>query len=318
MNALWQTWAEQRGYRMVWGEPSELREVLAEIDARRERGELEARFDQENLRQFDHLDQQTMQAMRTLVIISVRRPAHRLVFKRKQGTLEAIVPPTYANYSLLAEQIRADLDANVLHGKGEIRTLHVPLKLMAARLGLVTYGRNNLTYVRGWGSYHQLAGFLTSIDLQPRQAPRPSRSREANGGRSAGRLQAACLNCRKCISACPTGALAGDRFLIRAERCLTLVNEQPGVWPDWIPASAHQCLVGCLVCQQTCPVNRKRLQFENSTPVFSEAETAKILAGDGNETDPAWNRIRVKLTQAGLRKYVPVLTRNLRALAARI
>jgi epoxyqueuosine reductase len=315
MNRLWQDWALQRDYRMVWAEPTAVAEVLAEIDARRQRNELEPRFDRENLSQFERLDEQTVRAMRTLVVIAVRRPAHRLVFKRKEGTVEAIVPPTYVNYRMLAEEIRADLESAVLRGKGEIRTVHVPLKLLAARLGLVRYGRNNVTYMKGWGSYHQLAGFLTTVDLQPKRVPIPSADEKGNGDRSAGLLQAACRKCRKCIEACPTGALTSDRFLVRAERCLTLVNEQAGAWPDWIPASAHQCLVGCLACQRTCPVNRDRLQFENLTTVFSEAETARILAGDGNETEPAWSRIEAKLTEAGLKRYVPVLTRNLRTLA---
>ncbi|MFB3903213.1 MAG: 4Fe-4S double cluster binding domain-containing protein [Acidobacteriota bacterium] len=314
MKARWQAWAKERGYRMVWGDPSEVGEALSEIDSRRRRGELEARFDEENLSQFTPLDEETIRGMRTLVIIAVRRPAHRLLFRFKGGALEAIVPPTYVNYSLLPDRIRADLERNVLNGQGQIRHIQIPLKLVAARLGLVTYGRNNLTYLRGWGSYHQLAGFLTSVDLQPKQSFIPCSEPEAGHGGSGERLQPACRNCRRCVSACPTGALAGDRFLARAERCLTLTNEQPGAWPDWIPPSAHHCLVGCLLCQQACPVNRKRLELEDLTTVFSSSQMAKILAGEANQTDPAWNQISAKLTQAGLGGYLPVLSRNLRAL----
>ena len=40
-----------------------------------------------------------------------------------------------------------------------------PLKPLAVRLGLVRYGRNNVTYAPGMGSYIQLLGYLTDASL---------------------------------------------------------------------------------------------------------------------------------------------------------
>ena len=112
---------------------------------------------------------------------------------------------------------------------------------------------------------------------------------------------------------CPAGAIGADRVLLHAERCLTLVNESPGAWPDWIPPSVHHCIVGCLLCQRTCPANAE-LPVESSGIAFTADETNALLADTSEPAGPIGDSIRVKLEQLGQAYRDSSFSRNLRAL----
>ena len=62
-----------------------------------------------------------------------------------------------------------------------------------------------------------------------------------------------CKGCSICTRECPTGAIHKSSFVINPEKCITLYNELSAPLPDWIPAKAHNALIGCLKCQKTCP-----------------------------------------------------------------
>ncbi len=211
------------------------------------------------------------------------------------------MPPTYERYRAIFEEVRRELGEGPLAGAA-VHTLAAPLKPLAARLGLVRYGRNNITYAGPLGSYLQLLGYFTDADLEvpPRWEPTEPA------------LLDECAECGVCEAMCPTGAIADDRVLLRTERCLTLANEQPGAWPPWVPASAHTCLIGCLQCQRACPANPP-LSMSATGVVFSEQETRALLH-EGEHTGAAWTAIRAKLQQLGQPGAEPVLGRNLRAL----
>jgi len=53
-----------------------------------------------------------------------------------------------------------------------------------------------------------------------------------------------CQTCQACLRACPTGAIAVERFLVRAERCVTFRNEKPGSvpFPAWVNPTWQNCL----------------------------------------------------------------------------
>ncbi len=222
-------------------------------------------------------------------------------FDLEEGSLSAVLPPTYLRYRSTFEDVRRDLEDNALPGV-PIDHLGEPLKAIAARLGLVRYGRNNVSYVPGAGSYIQLCGYVTAVHLEP------SGEEEAEP-----RLLDQCEGCSKCQDVCPTGAIGADRVLLRAERCLTLLNENPGVWPDWVPASAHRCLLGCLLCQRGCPAN-PRLRVEETGLRSSKRETQELLNPDREGDERAEGGLRAKLAWLGQPRAEPVLGRNLQAL----
>ncbi len=182
------------------------------------------------------------------------------------------------------------------------RIVSIPL---STRLGLATYGRNNITYIEGLSSYHQLTGFVSDGDFG---------QMSASGSIGVSAQSSRCEGCFACRKACPTGAIGTDRFLLHGERCLTLWTELSDPWPEWVEPSFHDCLVGCLRCQRIRPQNAGRFTLERAPERFSAEETEAILAGAGNEAIGAGVRDKLAALLAG---YEAQIGRNLRALVAR-
>ncbi len=292
-------WAASRGCEVGWIEASAVGDVLAEIDTRRRDAGFPEEFAHDSL-SFDAAQVVRPHPWKILVVI-MPRPAHRVRFLLDGRAIEAVMPPTYERYRPTFEDVRRDLAGSVLAGFA-VETVHIPLKLMSARLGLVRYGRNNVTYSPAAGSYQQLLAYLTDADLPG----------ELHRVLQAPALLDECDGCGICEALCPTAAIGDDRVLLHVDRCLVLANETPGRWPSWVPQGAHNCLIGCLLCQRSCPANPP-LQTVDTGVVFSEEETRALLAGD-DRSDRAWTGIRRKLEILGQPYQEPILGRNLKAL----
>ncbi len=292
-------WARERGYRVAWGPGRLAGEAASEVRGRRARGELDEGFWAEVLVTIAG-DRGAVEG--TVVVVAVPRPAHRVRFELPDGPFPAVLPPTYVRYRETFEDVRQDLERNGLPG-ARVDFLPGPLKPLAARLGLVRYGRNNITYAPGLGSFIQLCAFATDAALP-----------EEPGAETRGpALLDECEGCGACLSACPTGAIGDDRVLLSAHRCLTRANEGEGGWPEWAPGWAHACLLGCLACQQACPANPP-LTIEETGVTFSAVETRGLLEAAEAGAGSAGSGARIKLAWLGLDYPSAVLGRNLRAL----
>jgi epoxyqueuosine reductase len=122
-----------------------------------------------------------------------------------------------------------------------------------------------------------------------------------------------CGTCRACVNACPTGAIGNDRFLLRAERCIAYHNEMPSSkssFPLWIPPESHNSIVGCMLCQRVCPMDREVISWAEDLCAFTEDETGYLLRGryDGDGR----LKIEKKLRKAGL--DLSIFPRNLEAI----
>jgi epoxyqueuosine reductase len=291
-------WALQRGYRVAWGPISVIEDVRREIAGRFAASQIDDQFFEHELRAI--LGSKFDDSERTAVIVAKPCPAHLVHFELDGKSIDALLPPTYFRYRALFEEVRHDLAENGLPG-ARTEILTAPLKAVASRLGLISYGRNNITYVEGMGSYFQLCGYLTDVAL-PEMGLKP------------GSLLEQCEDCGVCLQMCPTGAIEEERILLRAEKCLTYVNENAGDWPDWLDQRGHNSLLGCLECQRCCPVNPE-LQVQDTAIRFSKIETRILLSQDLSGMDTgAENGIRIKLAWLGQPYAEPVLGRNLRAL----
>jgi epoxyqueuosine reductase len=295
-------WAESRNWAAAWGPASVAEEARAEVAERRKTGEVAPIFAARWLRRFDG----SVAAGTTAIIVAVPRPAHRLRVTTPAGEIAVVVPPTYIGDREVDTAVRCKLAAFLGRGPDAVRPLRAPLKALAVRFGLALYGRNNVTYVPGMGSYVQLVGALTDVVLD---LPEPWRPRPYT-------LMQECDSCEACRGACPAAAIGEDRFLLHAERCLTNYNELPGPWPKWLAPTWHSCLLGCLYCQNACPQNVGRLTMEAADVLFDLEETSALAAGPVVQSGALRDRIARKVALLGLTEYDAVLGRNLQALLA--
>ena len=175
----------------------------------------------------------------------------------------------------------------------------LPLKTLAARAGLILYGRNNIAYVLKKGSFLRLTAFYTDLVCEE----------DAWAER---KMLPACKTCRNCMKICPNGVIGEDRFLIRVERCLTFLNEQPAEkeFPGWVDPSAHNAIVGCMHCQRVCPYNKAFIGSFTEGGEFSEIETAYLLEGEFKGEKAKAMEEKLKLIGLDL----SIFPRNLRVL----
>jgi epoxyqueuosine reductase len=241
---------------------------------------------------------------RAVVVFAVARPLTRATLTWHGGEHTVPVPPHYAGYDAVPRAIARRVD-EMLRPEGFVAAhCEPPLKTLAAAAGLTRYGRNTVAYVDGLGSWLQLGACVTD-------APPPD---AADWGEP--RLLERCERCTACLRACPTGALAGDRFVLHTERCLTYHNENRAPFPEWLEPSVHHAAVGCLRCQQACPENHAAGLIEAEPEPFDAQETEMILAAETDED--AWQDLgaatRERLERCGLDYLPAVIARNLRLL----
>ncbi|MBM3156693.1 MAG: hypothetical protein FJ004_05350 [Chloroflexi bacterium] len=204
------------------------------------------------------------------------------------------IPPTYS-YKTDAIIEKTLLDV-LKPQRFTIKPARLPQKLLAVRSGLAQYGKNNIAYAEGMGSFHRLKVFLSDLP------PVYDKWLELKSMEK-------CSKCSACLKKCPTSAIVPDRFLIRAERCLTFHNERVEPFPDWIKPSWHNCWIGCMVCQSVCPTNKKFYKWFVETEHFTERETDLILRGAPSSLLP--KATANKLKRLDLLEDLNLLPRNL-------
>lgn len=121
-----------------------------------------------------------------------------------------------------------------------VDTAPVNEKELAARAGIGWLGKNACIINQEIGSWLLLGEIVTTLEL-PHDEPAIDR----------------CGTCRRCIDACPTGAITGP-YRIDARKCISyLTIEHRGeIDPELKPGIGHW-LYGCDICQDVCPWNRK-------------------------------------------------------------
>jgi len=235
---------------------------------------------------------------KTIVIVAMPQPITRVWFKWQGIAHLADIPPTYFNK---ADESRAEeILNNVLETAGyEIAKAHLALKTLAVRSGLARYGRNNISYVPGMGSFCRLIAFYTNWSCK-----------EDNWQES--KAMNACENCSLCREHCPTRSIPADRFLIHAENCLDFLSQMDPDFPYWVHFQPDwdNAFIGCMRCQFACPVDKPYLHKIVEGPFFSEEETSLIL------NKVPWEQLYLETQQKleDVYRVYPLLAQNLSAL----
>ena len=244
-----------------------------------------------------------------IIIAAIRVPAYRITFAREGKLAYALIPPTYAN----TDEAIKEADGMVESAFPGAYALRAPFKTLAVAMGLAEYGRNNIAYVRGFGSYARLRCYLADADpgsSDPRQQIFLSRGFDEDF------LAQPCLGCSICTRACPTGALLEDSFPLESGRCITYLNEVQAPFPAWLDGASHNCLIGCMRCQDACPMNEGLLEVIDLPIGFGDDETEWLLDSSNSGAMQVPDGVKRVLGACGLDYLEDVIARNVQALAA--
>jgi epoxyqueuosine reductase len=292
---------EAKGYKGRVVSTRRLSELKAAIKGRHAEGQIDEELYREYLDVLEFDPPASLPEARSLIIAAAPDPIRRITFHWDGGTVSGLVPPTYL-HGKDVDQLVEDVLTEALAPAGyRLARATIPKKLLAVGSGLSRYGRNNISYAPGLGSFYRLVAFHCDLPCPDDEWREPE-------------MLERCEKCKACGRACPTGAITSERFLLRAERCVTFHNEKPGdvEFPAWISPSAHNCLVGCLHCQRACPENRDVVQWIEDGEEISQEETAELL--QGTPLDQLSAPLGEKVRRADLVDYLGVLPRNLRAI----
>jgi epoxyqueuosine reductase len=274
-----------------------VKELEAEIMTRYQKGLFDPDLYDAYLASFDFACQKKLRDARSLIVVAVPQPQVQVTFLRQNKSYPVVIPPTY--YSAVDSDV-ADLLKAVFEPQGyQLQKVRLPEKLLAVRSGLARYGKNNITYVKEMGSFQRPVVFISDYPGE-----------EDSWGEAT--VLQHCENCSACMKACPTRAIVSDRFQIYAQRCLTFHNEASRPFPQWLSASWHNCLVGCMICQKVCPANKAFVKWIETGVTFDNEETDLILDGFSRERLPL--KTIEKLKRLDIMSYYDVLGRNLKAL----
>jgi epoxyqueuosine reductase len=242
-----------------------------------------------------------------VIAVAVSKPIAKIQFQYKTKSHDVYIGHPYYESGYDVEMVQESLRKRI-NLPPEFKLVHnrkLHLKLLAVRSGLGKYGRNNICYVGDMGCFVNLYAFYTDYE---------------GLSDSWDEIKALkyCETCKICLNNCPAGAVRENEFVIDISKCIPLYNEVPGIFPSWIPKTAHNALMGCLKCQLTCPGNHKALKGICNLEGMNENETQMIL--DGNIPKENLEELCRKLKMfepKDVDYFLPVVSRNLKAIILR-
>lgn len=126
-------------------------------------------------------------------------------------------------------------------------------RVYARYAGIGWVGKNTCILNQKQGSWLFLGVIMTSLEVEADQKAILAADR--------------CGSCTRCIDACPTGALTGERQM-DASRCISyLTIEKRAAIPEDLRVAIGRQVFGCDICQDVCPWNRR-------APIGSDPELA--------------------------------------------
>ncbi len=153
-----------------------------------------------------------------------------------------------------------------LNGRCCVDTAPLLEKQLAVEAGLGWIGRQSLLVTPQFGTFVLLGVLLLDHQVDTLDAPFSG---------------SGCAECRRCIEACPSGAILNNRT-IDTRRCIsaqTVECEAPA------NMDLHGWVFGCDECQSICPYNRHTPLSTNAAiqPIFAPISAEKWRSMDAEE-----------------------------------
>lgn len=232
-------------------------------------------------------------AARSVLVVASPSPPVAASFYTNNGKRKILIPPTYVDYEKSETVVKNYLTSILRENGFHIASAYgLPCKPIAAHAGLGTYGRNNIIYVDGIGSFHRLNLFFSDIPCDY-DLFYPLK------------WMSCCDSCYRCIKNCPTAALSYENNVVDGNRCLTWFNENDGDFPSWLNSKWHNALIGCVKCQYVCPQNENLINSEKEIANFNKEQTEAFINGELSDDI---------IMQLGMGYCSKILPRNLKVL----
>jgi epoxyqueuosine reductase len=169
----------------------------------------------------------------------------RYAWSSRQDAAGARRPSDY--HKVLLKRLKA-LEARLrqqfipFKARAYVDTGPVVERALATAAGLGWTGKNTCLIHPKLGSYGFLAVLVTSLPVQNEDTLK---------------ISDRCGSCRRCLDACPTGALFAP-YQMDASLCISyLTIEHRGPIPASLMQGMGRQIFGCDICQDVCPWNRK-------------------------------------------------------------
>ncbi|MEW5923196.1 MAG: 4Fe-4S double cluster binding domain-containing protein [Candidatus Zixiibacteriota bacterium] len=238
---------------------------------------------------------------KSIIVAAVPRPITKATFAHRGKEYNFYLPPTYS-YNLETTQDVMSMIKEIIAPAGyHIAVARLPEKMLTVCSGLGEYGRNNISYVPGMGSFHQPVAYYTDMEPEEDSWREPA-------------MMDVCLDCFACMLDCPSGAIPEGKFQLDASRCIVFYHEVPGDFPAWLKTEWYEYLIGCMYCQRVCPVNEPFIDWVGEEEYFTEEETALIL--NNAMSEEKYPETFAKMRRFGI-ENMKIIPRNLRILMER-
>lgn len=257
---------DSKGFKARIVSIEHLEDLKSELENLFDSGVVDKELYEKELKSINYNYSNELPGAKSIIVIGMPQPIRKLSFNWSKKVHEVLIPPVYTSET--DRQVRSIMEA-LLNPEGfKFSKATLPLKLLAVKSGLSMYGRNNISYIPGLGSFNKLIAFITDIPF-------------IEDSWQDVKTMPTCDNCNACLKNCPTSAIDSKRFVIHINKCITYFNEYSGEFPSWLNSDSHNSLVGCMRCQTICPANAGYIKTIEINDVFSEDEISLIL----NNTD---------------------------------
>ncbi|UCC80036.1 MAG: tRNA epoxyqueuosine(34) reductase QueG [Candidatus Zixiibacteriota bacterium] len=191
------------------------------------------------------------------------------------------------DYRIVLEEKLKELCGRIANKYGKfnfrifVDTSPISEKTLAVKAGLGFIGRNSLVIIPKFkingsiykGSFHFLGVIVTDLRLEPDEP-----------------VKGTCGKCRRCIDSCPTGAILED-CTIDAIKCISYhTTSNRGEIPEDIAAKMNNIVIGCDICQLTCPYNNKPVETSDTRFIAKDFLSKFDIGAFLNMTEQQFNR----------------------------
>ena len=165
----------------------------------------------------------------------------------------------------IVEAMRSEFE-EPFEARAHVDTGPVVERVAAKYAGLGWLAKNTCLINQNLGSWLFLGVIVTTIELEPTLGADLAPPRDM------------CGTCTRCLDACPTDAFP-QPYVLDSRRCISyLTIELRGAIPEELRQAMGTAVIGCDICQDVCPWNRKA-----PVTAMAEFQPRRVATGDGRD-----------------------------------